>query len=54
VLLNGERLDFKRYIRQPKRKPVSTGKELEWKPLADHPWRKYGEKINGKPIPISN
>lgn len=54
VLLNGERLSFKRYVRQPKRKPVSTGKELEWKPPADHPWRKYGRKINGKPIPISN
>lgn len=54
VLLNGERLAFKCYVRQPKRKPVSTGKELEWKPPADHPWRKYGRKINGKPIPISN
>ena len=54
VLLNGEGLDFKRFIRQPKRLPLSTGKALEWKPPADHPWRTYGKKLNGKPVAMPN
>ena len=54
VLLNGERLDYKCYVRQPKREPLSTGKALEWKPPVDHPWRTYGKKLNGKPITIPN
>jgi len=54
VLLNRERLDFKCFVRQPKRLPLSTGKALEWKPPADHPWRTYGKKLNGKPITIPN
>ena len=54
VLLNGEKLDFKRFIRQPKRNPLSTGKELEWKPPADHPWRNYGCHLNGEPVHAPN
>jgi hypothetical protein len=54
VLLNGDKLDFKRFVRQPKRIPLSTGKTLEWKPPADHPWRQYGYHLNGEPINASN
>lgn len=54
VLLNGEKLDFKRFVRQPKRKSLSTGKELEWKPSDDHPWRQYGYHLNGEPVHASN
>jgi len=54
VLLNGERLDFKRFHSQPKRNPLSAGKDIEWKPSADHPWRKYGLHLNGEPIHVSN
>lgn len=50
VLLNGERLAFKPYFRQPKRSEVSTGKDLEWKPSADHPWRQYGYRLNEKTV----
>ncbi len=30
ALLNGERFDFKRFIRQPKRSALSSSKALEW------------------------
>jgi transposase len=54
VLLNHEPLAFKRFIRQPKRAPLTPGKALEWKPAADHPWRTYGKKLNGKPVSVPN
>jgi len=54
VLLNEEKLDFKRFHRQPKRQPLSTGKDLERKPAPDHPWRRYGYKINDNPVQIPN
>ena len=57
VLLNQTPLEFKRFIRQPKRNAVATGKDIEHlssKPALDHPWRSYGKKINGKPIQVPN
>jgi len=54
VLLNQECLDFKCFVRQPRRAPLTSGKALEWKPAADHPWRTYGKKLNGKPISAPN
>jgi hypothetical protein len=54
VFLNGEKLDFKRFVRQPKRQPLSTGKDLEWKPPADHPWRRYGYKTKDNPVQVPN
>jgi transposase len=54
VLLNGEKLDFKRFVRQPKQQPLSTGKDLEWKPPADHPWRRYGHKIKENRVQVPN
>lgn len=55
VLLDQAPLEFKRFIRQPKRNAVSTGKDIELRssnPSPDHPWRSYGKKINGKPVPV--
>lgn len=57
VILNQTPLEFKRFIRQPKRNPVTTGKDIELsssKPAPDHPWRSYGKKINEKPIHLPN
>ena len=57
VLLDQTPLKFKRFIRQPKRNELADSKDIELrssKPAPDHPWRTYGTKINGKPIPVSN
>ena len=57
VLLEQTPLEFKRFIRQPRRNAVATGKDIELsnnKPAPDHPWRSYGKKINGKPIHLPN
>jgi hypothetical protein len=57
VLLNQTPLNFKRYIRQPKRNALANSKDIERnsvKPALDHPWRTYGYKINGKPIHAPN
>jgi hypothetical protein len=57
VLLNQTPLEFKRFIQQPRRNAVATGKDIELcssKPAPDHPWRSYGKKINGKPIHVPN
>ena len=54
VLLNGNRLEFKRFVRQPKRNSVASGKALQWKPAPDHPWRQYGNHLNGEPIHAPN
>ena len=44
---------------QPKQSLVISSKELDRKvsriphsPALDHPWRTYGKKINGKPLPV--
>ena len=57
VLLNQTPLQFKRFIRQPKRNALATSKDIERKdyiPAPDHPWRNYGHKINGKPAHVPN
>lgn len=57
VFLNQIPLKFKRFFRQPKQNPLASSKDIErtdFKPAPDHPWRNYGHKINGKPIPVSN
>jgi len=57
VLLNQTPLQFKRFIRQPKRNALATSKDIERKtyiPASDHPWRNYGHKINGKPAHVPN
>lgn len=57
VLLNQMQLEFRRFFRQPKRNAVATSKDIEkqsHKPSSDHPWRTYGQRISGKPIPVSD
>lgn len=57
VMLDQTPLEFKRFIRQPKRNALADSKDIELrssKPAPDHPWRTYGTKINGKPVPVSN
>lgn len=53
VLLNQKPLQFKRFYKQPKQNPVTSSKEIERRvhqPAKDHPWRTYGQKINGEPV----
>ncbi len=55
VLLNQTPLNFIRYIRQPKRNYLATSKDIErksFKPAPDHPWRRYGYKVNENPVQI--
>jgi len=57
VHLNQTPLEFKKFVRQPKRNAVATAKDIEHRssrPAPDHPWRSYGKKINGKPIHVPN
>lgn len=57
VLLGQTQLDFKRFFRQPKRNALASSKNIEdksYKPASDHPWRTYGQRISGKPIPVSD
>lgn len=52
-LLNKQPLEVKVFHQQPKQAEVLSAKRIEQNhiPAADHPWRSYGKKINGKPIP---
>jgi len=55
VLLGKTPLKFKRFYKQPKRHEVVSSKEIDrltFKPAEDHPWRNYGHRINGEPIPV--
>jgi predicted DNA-binding protein (UPF0251 family) len=57
VLLGTTQLEFKRFYMQPKRHMVASSKEIDrltYKPTEDHPWRNYGHRINGKPIPVQD
>jgi len=55
VLLGKTPLEFKHFYKQPKRHKVASSKEIDrltYKPAEDHPWRNYGHRINGNPIPV--
>lgn len=54
VLLNGDQLKFKRFVHQPKRNSVASGKTLQWKPAPDHPWRQYDNHLNQESIHVPN
>lgn len=54
ILLNGDQLEFNRFVRQPKRNPISSGKALQWKPAPDHSWRQYDHHLNGEPVHVPN
>lgn len=54
--LNGDPLELELIQKQPKRAKVVSTKSLDhdaYIPPADHPWRSYGKKLSGRPIPIS-
>lgn len=54
VLLNHEPIQFERFYKQPKQYPIASSKEIaqrSYKPAKDHPWRTYGKKVNGEPVP---
>ena len=56
VLLNHEPIEFTRFHKQPKQNAVASSKDIArraYKPAKDHPWRTYGKKINGKPVPAT-
>jgi len=52
ALLGNTPLRFIRFVRQPKRYPLTSAKEIEWIPAPNHPWRTYGQMINGKPVQV--
>ncbi len=54
-LLNKKPLEVRLFHQQPKQAEVVSAKMLEQSPsipAAAHPWRSYGKKINGSPIPV--
>lgn len=55
--LNDQLLTVEVIHQQPKQAKVVSAKSVELVPhvpVANHPWRKYGSKINGKPISIAS
>jgi len=53
--LNGDPLELVLIQKQPKAAEVVSTKSFDqpaYTPPVDHPWRTYGKKINGRPIPI--
>jgi len=53
-LLNNKPLEVRLFKQQPKQAEVVSAKKLEQSPAippVNHPWRTYGKRISGKPIP---
>jgi len=53
--LNHQKLILRILHKQPKQIQVVSSKSLDhpdYVPPVNHPWRTYGRKINGTPIPI--
>ena len=53
-LLNKQHLKVKVFHRQPKQACIVPAKHLNqpYIPSANHPWRSYDNKLNGKPVPV--
>ena len=58
ILYKGTRLAYSVIRKQPRQAEVIPAKQLDnhldnipRKPAPDHPWRTYGHRLNGKPIP---
>lgn len=54
--LNGDPLEIALIQTRPKMAKVVSTKSMEYDayiPPVNHPWRSYGKKLNGKPIPVS-
>jgi transposase len=60
ILYKGSALDYEIFRQQPRQAEVLSSKDIEThlksahKPAADHPWRKYGKRLNGTPIQHKN
>ena len=56
ILYRGRPLDYTVYQNQAKHAQVVSSKSLDHKlkaptpPAKDHPWRRYGLRVSGKPI----
>ncbi len=56
ILYKGKPLEYTRYHKSPRQADVVTTKSLDHHlrqhrpPAPDHPWRRYGRHLNGKPI----
>jgi len=57
ILYNHKTFAYTIYHQAPRQAEVADTKTLDhqiktaWTPPADHPWRRYGKHLNGKPIP---
>lgn len=57
VYLNQQQLTLNVFHVQPKQAQIVSSKSLDvhtYSPSVSHPWRSYGKKLNGKPIPVSD
>jgi hypothetical protein len=53
--LNQQLLTLTAFHQQPKQAQVVSAKSLDYHPYTppmNHPWRTYGKKLNGKPVPL--
>ena len=56
ILYKGHSLEYSVYQKQQHQAEVVSSKAIDeklkksYKPGKDHPWRKYGHRVNGKPI----
>ena len=56
ILYKGRSLDYTIYLKQQRQAEVVSSKAIDdklkkpHKPAKDHPWRRYGHRISGKPV----
>ena len=56
ILYKGQLLDYTIYQKQQRQAEVVSSKSIDdklknpHKPSKDHPWRRYGHRLSGKPI----
>lgn len=57
ILYKNKPLAYSVYHKAPRQSEIADSKTLDhqlkspWTPPADHPWRRYGKHLNGKPLP---
>jgi transposase len=57
ILYKDKPLSYTVYHKAPRQAEVADSKTLDhqlkssWTPPVDHPWRRYGQHLNGKPLP---
>lgn len=57
ILYKNKPLPYTVYHKAPRQAEVADSKTLDhqikspWKPPTDHPWRRYGKHLDGKPLP---